>query len=186
MRRPADPIGEALGASVRVLEVGCGPVPHACTTVGLDRDRRAVAALPGDGPVVVVGDASHLPFADGSFDAVLARGVLHHLPDVAAFLGEARRVTTSSGRLLVLDALPMSDDDYRAMTTELHDTGAPTEPSNGVETALLAGAAIAAGGRVVRSRSAGRWTHATPPFTARELTSPASLHLIMWSPGGAA
>ena len=47
----------------------------------------------------VVGDARHLPFADGRFDAVYSYSVLQHLSraDAAAAVGEAGRVLTEGG-----------------------------------------------------------------------------------------
>jgi ubiquinone/menaquinone biosynthesis C-methylase UbiE len=43
--------------------------------------------------------AEALPFADTSFDAVLANAVLHHLGDPARALGEASRVLAPQGRI---------------------------------------------------------------------------------------
>jgi ubiquinone/menaquinone biosynthesis C-methylase UbiE len=51
-------------------------------------------------------DVRQLPFADGTFDAVLNLHALHHLGDargVAAFLGECARVLKPGGRLFILD-----------------------------------------------------------------------------------
>ncbi len=52
---------------------------------------------------IAVGDASELPFRDGSVDAILLFGPLYHLPaaeDRARALSEARRVLRSGGVLL--------------------------------------------------------------------------------------
>ena len=49
------------------------------------------------------GDAGALPFADGSFDAVVATQVYEYVDDIATALAEARRVLRPGGRLLVLD-----------------------------------------------------------------------------------
>lgn len=48
-----------------------------------------------------VADAETLPFPSASFDAVTLNSVLHHLPNTATFLGEARRVIKPGGLLLV-------------------------------------------------------------------------------------
>jgi ubiquinone/menaquinone biosynthesis C-methylase UbiE len=46
-------------------------------------------------------DLTRLSFGDASFDAVVAWGVLMHVPDVAAALDEITRVTRPGGRLVV-------------------------------------------------------------------------------------
>jgi len=43
------------------------------------------------------GDACQMPFADGSFDMIYSRAVLHHLKDPAAALAEMRRVLRPGG-----------------------------------------------------------------------------------------
>jgi len=47
-------------------------------------------------------DAEKLPYASGSFDLVLARGALHHLPDPLGALTEFRRVLAPGGIAIVL------------------------------------------------------------------------------------
>jgi ubiquinone/menaquinone biosynthesis C-methylase UbiE len=49
------------------------------------------------------GDATSLPFEDGTFDAATATQVYEYVPDMPAALAEARRVLRPGGRLLVLD-----------------------------------------------------------------------------------
>jgi SAM-dependent methyltransferase len=92
-----------------VLEVGGGQsglarmlYPGARVTV-LDMD-----AAYADSPVnrhpdvtFVHGDATRLPFADDSFDAVTFLDVLEHIPDDAAAVAEARRVTRPGGHIVV-------------------------------------------------------------------------------------
>jgi ubiquinone/menaquinone biosynthesis C-methylase UbiE len=50
---------------------------------------------------VILADARSLPFADASADAIFAAGLVNHLPDAVAGLGELARVTRPGG-LLVL------------------------------------------------------------------------------------
>jgi SAM-dependent methyltransferase len=49
----------------------------------------------------VAGDATALPFGDGSFDAVTLLDVLEHIPDDAAAAAEALRVVRPGGWVLV-------------------------------------------------------------------------------------
>jgi demethylmenaquinone methyltransferase/2-methoxy-6-polyprenyl-1,4-benzoquinol methylase len=51
----------------------------------------------------VAGDATRLPFADDSFDAVTISFGLRNVADVPAALGEMRRVTRHGGRLLICE-----------------------------------------------------------------------------------
>lgn len=50
-----------------------------------------------------VADACDLPFGDAQFDAVRSERLLMHLPDPAAALAEAVRVTRPQGRLVMID-----------------------------------------------------------------------------------
>ena len=54
---------------------------------------------------IVEGSADRLPYADGSFDAVLCTMVLHHLPAsrAAPAIREFRRVLRPGGRVVVVD-----------------------------------------------------------------------------------
>ena len=79
------------GEGVTVLDVATGGGHVArrlreagCTVVTLD-------PAPGMQPDVIA-PAEHLPFADGSFDAVACRIAAHHFPDVLAAVKEMARV----------------------------------------------------------------------------------------------
>jgi SAM-dependent methyltransferase/NAD(P)-dependent dehydrogenase (short-subunit alcohol dehydrogenase family)/acyl carrier protein len=54
-----------------------------------------------------VGDAEHLPFDDGAFEAVTNIESSHTYPNLRAFLGEVRRVLASGGWFLYTDLLPV-------------------------------------------------------------------------------
>ena len=104
----------ALERGQRVLDVGCGPgtitVDLAARVapgevVGLDASAavlelaRAAADEAGVANVSFrTGDATALPFEDGSFDVVHAHQVLQHLSDPVAALREMRRVTRTTQR----------------------------------------------------------------------------------------
>ena len=47
--------------------------------------------------------AVKLPFEDNSLDAILAIHVLHHIPDVEAFLNEAKRVLKQGGGIVCVE-----------------------------------------------------------------------------------
>jgi SAM-dependent methyltransferase len=88
-----------LPQDVRVLDLGCG-AGHSYDrqapreTVGVDIDP---AALAGQDRETHVADMRRLPFADGSFGAVLSVQSLEHVPDGAAVLREVRRVLAPGG-----------------------------------------------------------------------------------------
>jgi ubiquinone/menaquinone biosynthesis C-methylase UbiE len=54
----------------------------------------------------VVGDVAHLPFPDGSFDAVVSTMSMHHWADTAAGLAEIERVLRPGGRAVIWDFRP--------------------------------------------------------------------------------
>jgi malonyl-CoA O-methyltransferase len=96
-----------------VLDLGCGTGRHAgwmadagarVTAVDLSRGMLAEARRkPGSERIrYLVCDLTRpLPFADGCFHLVVSGLVLEHVPDLAGFFGEARRVTRSGGRAAI-------------------------------------------------------------------------------------
>jgi SAM-dependent methyltransferase len=92
----------------RVLDLGCGKGRFAshlkaegAEVIGLDLSV-AMLAIP-NGIDRVQASARRLPFADGTFDAVVAIEVLEHVGSVEAVLFEARRVLKPGGRLAIVD-----------------------------------------------------------------------------------
>jgi len=150
---PSDGLGLQLYAAVAgavelsgkdVLEVGCGRgggtafvferfAPRSMT--GLDLARRAIArcraryARPG--LRFVAGNAERLPFADGTFDAVLSVESTHCYPDPPSFFREVDRVLRPGGVLLLADlrsSAPTSEgvfarEDVHQLRRQLSDAG---------------------------------------------------------------
>jgi SAM-dependent methyltransferase len=106
----------------RVLDIGCGGGRHAfalyrrgADVTALDMDARELAevgamftAMAGAGEVpagaqarTVRGTAYDLPFADGTFDKVIAAEVLEHLPDDDRAMRELFRVLKPGGLVAV-------------------------------------------------------------------------------------
>jgi SAM-dependent methyltransferase len=91
-----------------VLEVGCGEGELAerivrrlgASLVGLDQSERMVELARTRGVDARVGDAQELPFADGSFDVVVAAWMLYHVTDLDKGLAEIGRVLRPGGRLV--------------------------------------------------------------------------------------
>ncbi len=102
----------------RVLEIGAGTgagfrfMPPGCELVALEpsaamaaraQARAAMAARRGVPVSVVEARAEELPFADASFDAVLATFVWCSVADPVRAFAEARRVLRPEGRLYLLE-----------------------------------------------------------------------------------
>lgn len=96
---------ELVGAS-RVLDVGCGDgqvtrlaARTAAVAVGVDPtwNQITVAAARGGGPAFARAEAAHLPFADATFDAVVACLVFEHIDDVDEAIAEVARVLEPGG-----------------------------------------------------------------------------------------
>jgi SAM-dependent methyltransferase len=111
-----------LRAGDLLLDLGCGFGRHAFE--GLRRGARVVAcdmaipeleqvralfeamALEGEAPpggmaVTANGDATHLPFADDTFDRIIASEVMEHIPDDDGALAELVRVLRPGGVIAV-------------------------------------------------------------------------------------
>ncbi|MFE1803544.1 methyltransferase domain-containing protein [Streptomyces sp. NPDC059533] len=101
-RHDIDAVVDALTGCRRVLDVGGGTgagvraiaARHgSCTTVEPNQDRETeIQHLPDQGITVHPGRAEHLPFPDGSFDAVTASWVLHYTDDPDTAISEMLRV----------------------------------------------------------------------------------------------
>jgi SAM-dependent methyltransferase len=105
-----------------VLDLGCGTAP---LTEYLDPDRNPWTGLERDAAMafgairrrapaparVALGDAGRLPFRRRAFAGVTALGLFEYLPDPAAALREAARVTARGGAIVL--TVPRRDSLYR-------------------------------------------------------------------------
>jgi SAM-dependent methyltransferase len=111
------------GGGERVLDLGCGPghttlafAARGARVTGLDLTpamlgvARQLAAERGlDNARFEQGDASALPFEEGSFDVVTSRLSAHHYAEPAAVLREVVRVLAPGGRFLLVDIVAPED-----------------------------------------------------------------------------
>lgn len=111
-----------LTAGDRLLDLGCGAGRHAfealrrgARVIAFDYDQAELAdvasmarAMEGNGEIgpgvhssCVRGDATALPYPDGSFDRIIAAEVLEHIGDDEAALAELTRVLRPGGTMAV-------------------------------------------------------------------------------------
>ena len=108
------------GASVIALDAGPDEVAQVRATLGamieageLDVHHPATA---------VQGDALRLPFADGTFDRVIASEVLEHIPDDVGAMRELARVLKSGGAMAVTVPRCAPEAINWVLSDEYHDT----------------------------------------------------------------
>jgi len=104
-----DPELLPLGQHTRVLDVGCGDGRHlraasrrGCRAIGVDYDplellKARANATHAD---LIAADASHLPFRDAIFNAVICTETLEHLPNDRGAMREIARVMRDDSMLL--------------------------------------------------------------------------------------
>jgi ubiquinone/menaquinone biosynthesis C-methylase UbiE len=171
-----------LGPQTRVLDIAAGRGTGAltlaarlgCEVVGLDYSARSIEAAKRDASArglsrtvsFYCGDAEQLPFADGSFDAVVCECALCTFPNKQSAAAEFARVLRSGGRFglsdltrqgplpseleslaawiaCIADAQPLAeyapllaDAGFKVMATEAHN-GALIDFVNQIRTRLL-------------------------------------------------
>lgn len=112
----------AIGPGAKVIDVGCGAGRHAfeayrrgADVIAFDRDEaelRSVDAIlqamaeNGEAPATalaqtVIGDALSLPYADETFDCVIASEILEHVTQDDAAIAELIRVLKGGGTLVI-------------------------------------------------------------------------------------
>lgn len=99
-----------VGSGVRFLDAGCG---GGSASVLAERRGAAVSGLDASAPLIEIarervsdgdfriGDLEALPFADGSFDAVIAANSIQYAEDRVAALRELARVSAQGARIAV-------------------------------------------------------------------------------------
>ena len=156
-----DALVDQAPAGTPVLEIGAGP--------GFLRDhaRRRRAGLQwvatdiiGAPWIDVAADGSRLPFADGTFGAVVCLDLVHHLARPREFFAEASRVLRPEGRLAAVEpwVSPLSYPIYRWTHEEGCDLGIdPWSPfGSGPKEAFEGNGALA--WKVVRAADAATWS----------------------------
>jgi ubiquinone/menaquinone biosynthesis C-methylase UbiE len=105
------PLRRALAGApgAELADVGGGTGNYALALAGegwrpivVDRSDQMLAQAADKGLETVRADATRLPFAAESFDAVMLVSMLHHVDDPAEALTEAKRVLRPGGRLAVM------------------------------------------------------------------------------------
>lgn len=92
---------------LEILDAGCGGgatmenLGRYGRTRGVELSEVAVEYNQERGREVIVGSVEQLPYADASFDLVLALDVVEHVPDDSLALRELSRVLASGGSLLI-------------------------------------------------------------------------------------
>jgi SAM-dependent methyltransferase len=107
-----------LSPGSRLLDVACGsggPTLRiaqrtGCRVSGIDlhRARAQEGGLEERAQFLQADAAERLPFADGSFDAVMCIDAINHLPDRSRVLEDWRRVLKPGGRLLFTDPIVLT------------------------------------------------------------------------------
>jgi ubiquinone/menaquinone biosynthesis C-methylase UbiE len=104
----------------RVLDIGCGPADVLIRLAGVSPDIR-ITAIDGSGPMIriarqavrehglleqitlVQGYVPGIPMEDHSFDAILSKDVLHHLPDPSGFWSEIKQLGKPGAAVFIMD-----------------------------------------------------------------------------------
>jgi len=126
LRRRVSQLLAPLTGTERALDSGCGAgalalalAPLVESVVGVDLSADLVAAGNALAPAnceLLVGDATALAYAYGSFDLVGCVRVLHHARRPELVVSELARVTRPGGRILLVDQLGHVDPAVSAET----------------------------------------------------------------------
>jgi SAM-dependent methyltransferase len=103
------------------LDLGCGTGNYTIALhgmgldiIGLDPSIEMLDKAQARAPEIkwLEGVAEELPFADGSFQGILASLTLHHWRDIRVGLSEAARVLRPGGRVVMFTATPQQMEGY--------------------------------------------------------------------------
>jgi len=119
-----------------VVDIGCGPA-DVVIRLATAAPQASITALDGSAPMIALArtavDAAGVnervtllhtripgpPPASQSFDAVLSKDLLHHLPDPAVLWNEVKRLGRPGAAVYVMDLIrPESEDAARAMVKD--------------------------------------------------------------------
>jgi ubiquinone/menaquinone biosynthesis C-methylase UbiE len=119
-----------------VVDIGCGPA-DVVIRLAMAAPRAAITAIDGSAPMIALARtaARHAgvddrltllnsripgpPPASGSFDAVLSKDLLHHLPDPRVLWNEVKRLGRAGAAVYVMDLVrPDSAEIARAMVED--------------------------------------------------------------------
>ncbi len=129
-----------LADGAKVLDIGCGPGWFWATVGGMLPERIELTLADLSGGMVkeatercgslrswqvhgVEADASKLPFADGSFNTVIAMHMLYHVPDPGVAIAEIHRVLKPGGQALITTNGAGNTRELYALTTTLGGNG---------------------------------------------------------------
>lgn len=105
-------MGMAPPDTALLLDVGCGSAfvashfcPRGVRVVSMDiahaNALKAITTFPFDNHAAVVADAYHLPFADGTFDCIIASEIIEHTVDPQGFVASLLVKLKPGGTLIV-------------------------------------------------------------------------------------
>ncbi len=102
---------------------------HKAKVISLDRDYGNTPPA-GDTPAAA-GDATRMPFADGSFDRVVSHSMMYYLgrEKGAEAIGEIIRVLKDEGQAVLYPAVPFRKVDTEVGHTEKNSQGGLIEPN---------------------------------------------------------
>ncbi|WP_298199677.1 class I SAM-dependent methyltransferase [Novosphingobium sp.] len=86
-------------AGSTIVDLGCGDMPYRDTVEAMGYRYRGADIVPGND--LLIGPDGRVDLADHAVDAVLSVQVLEHVPDLPAYLAEARRLMSDEGVLIL-------------------------------------------------------------------------------------
>jgi ubiquinone/menaquinone biosynthesis C-methylase UbiE len=133
-------LGSGTGRFSAALADACGATIVACEPSAA---MRAACAATHPHLPIVAGTAQAAPFRAGSFNAVWASQVIHHVPDLRAFADTIRRILTPAGHLLLRGAFgPAAELLLQQYFPDAWSTGDTETPPLTAITRTLASAGI--------------------------------------------